>query len=122
MPLNQFFILNNGVKIPSLGFGVFQIDDPLECEQSVLDALQVGYRLIDTASGYLNEEAVGPAIKKSGIPRKEIFVVTKLWIQDASEEKAGPAIDRALKRLQLDYINLYLIHQPMGIIMGHVVH
>lgn len=114
MPLNQFFILNNGVKIPSLGFGVFQIDDPLECEQSVLDALQVGYRLIDTASGYLNEEAVGRAIKKSGIPRKEIFVVTKLWIQDASEEKAGPAIDRALKRLQLDYINLYLIHQPMG--------
>lgn len=78
MPLNQFFILNNGVKIPSLGFGVFQIDDPLECEQSVLDALQVGYRLIDTASGYLNEEAVGRAIKKSGIPRKEIFVVTKL--------------------------------------------
>ncbi|MCS6938894.1 MAG: aldo/keto reductase [Roseiflexaceae bacterium] len=106
--------LNNGVEMPILGFGVFQITDPAECERCVLDALEVGYRLIDTAAAYGNETAVGNAIKRSGILREEIFVTTKLWIQDAGYEKAKRAFERSLQRLQLDYLDLYLIHQPFG--------
>ena len=110
--------LNNGVEMPILGFGVFQMNDPAECEKSVLDALETGYRLIDTAASYENEEAVGKAIKKSGVPRKEIFVTTKLWLADAGDEKANAAFERSLNRLQLDYLDLYLIHQPYGDVYG----
>lgn len=112
--LDKFVTLNNNVKMPTVGFGVFQINDQKQCEKAVYTALKNGYRLIDTASGYLNEEAVGRAIKESGIPREDIFVTTKLWIQDASEDKARTALEHSLKRLQLDYLDLYLIHQPMG--------
>lgn len=105
--------LNNGVKMPVLGFGVYQI--PAEdTERVVSEALEVGYRSLDTAAAYLNEEAVGRAIKSSGIPREELFVTTKLWIQDAGEEKAKVAFQRSLDRLGLDYVDLYLIHQPFG--------
>lgn len=100
--------------MPILGFGVFQITDPEECERAVLDALEVGYRLIDTAASYMNEEAVGRAIRRSGIPREEIIVTTKLWIQDTGYESAKKAFERSLARLQLDYLDLYLIHQPFG--------
>ena len=110
----QYFTLNNGLKIPALGFGVFQVPDPAQCEQAVTDALNAGYRLLDTAAAYMNEQAVGKAIAKSGIPRKELFVTTKLWVQDASYEKAKDAIERSLNNLGLDYLDLYLIHQPMG--------
>ena len=110
--------LNNGVEMPILGFGVFQMNDPAECEKSVLDALETGYRLIDTAASYENEEAVGRAIKKSGVPREEIFVTTKLWLADAGDEKAKAAFERSLNRLQLDYLDLYLIHQPYGDVYG----
>lgn len=110
--------LNNGVEMPILGFGVFQIPDPEECERSVADALAVGYRLIDTAAAYGNEEAVGKAIRASGIPREEIFVTTKLWIQDQGEERAKAAFERSLQRLGLDYLDLYLIHQPFGDVYG----
>ena len=109
-----YFELNNGTKIPALGFGVFQVPDPAACEQAVTDALNAGYRLIDTAAAYMNEQAVGKAIAKSGIPRDRLFITTKLWVQDASYEKAKDAIDRSLKNLGLDYLDLYLIHQPMG--------
>ncbi len=109
-----YFELNNGTKIPALGFGVFQVPDPAVCEQAVTDALNAGYRLIDTAAAYMNEQAVGKAIAKSGIPRDRLFITTKLWVQDASYEKAKDAIDRSLKNLGLDYLDLYLIHQPMG--------
>src|SRR5690606_25001837 len=109
---------NNGVEMPILGFGVFQIPDPEECERSVADALAVGYRLIDTAAAYGNEEAVGKAIRASGIPREEIFVTTKLWIQDQGEERAKAAFERSLQRLGLDYLDLYLIHQPFGDVYG----
>jgi diketogulonate reductase-like aldo/keto reductase len=111
-------VLNNGVEMPILGFGVFQIDDRKECERSVSDALETGYRLIDTAAAYGNEEAVGGAIKSSGVPREEIFVTTKLWIQDAGYESAKRAFARSLQRLQLDYLDLYLIHQPFGDVYG----
>ncbi|MFL0373048.1 aldo/keto reductase [Paenibacillus amylolyticus] len=114
----QKVILNNGVEMPILGFGVFQIQDEKECEQAVYDALMAGYRLIDTAAAYQNEEAVGRGIKRSGIPREEIFVTTKLWIQDAGYDTAKKAFGRALERLQLDYLDLYLIHQPYGDIYG----
>jgi 2,5-diketo-D-gluconate reductase A len=114
----QKVILNNGLEMPILGFGVYQITDQSECERSVFDALETGYRLIDTAAAYQNEEAVGRAIKSSGIPREEIFVTTKLWVQDTGYEKTKPAFERSLKRLDLDYLDLYLIHQPYGDIYG----
>ncbi len=110
--------LNNEVKMPLLGFGVYQITDQDECEQSVLDALATGYRLIDTAQAYGNEDAVGRAIKKSGISRDELFITTKLWVTDFSEEKAVAAFNESLERLQLDYVDLYLLHQPFGDVHG----
>ena len=111
-------ILNNGVEMPMLGFGVYQIADVNVCEQSVVDALMAGYRLIDTAASYLNEEAVGRAIKRSGVPRGEMFITTKLWVQDAGYESTKKAFAKSLKRLQLDYLDLYLIHQPFGDVYG----
>src|SRR5438874_1733491 len=111
-------LLNNGVEMPILGFGVFQIEDPAQCEQSVRDAIDVGYRLIDTAASYGNEESVGNAIKKSGVARAELFVTTKLWIADAGYENTKRAFGRSLARLQLDYLDLYLIHQPYGDVYG----
>lgn len=110
--------LNNGVEMPILGFGVFQVPDPAECERSVIDALDVGYRLLDTAASYGNEASVGAAIKASGIERSEIFVTTKLWLEDASYEGAKAAFERSLNKLQLDYLDLYLIHQPYGDVYG----
>jgi len=110
--------LNNGVEMPILGFGVYQIADAAECEQSVLDAIKVGYRSIDTAAAYGNEEAVGNAIKKSGVAREKLFITTKLWVADASYEKAKKAFETSLKKLQLDYLDLYLIHQPYGDVYG----
>jgi diketogulonate reductase-like aldo/keto reductase len=110
--------LNNGFEMPRLGFGVFQMRDLAECERSVLDAIAAGYRLIDTAASYLNEEAVGRGIKSSGVPRSELFITTKLWVQDASYEGAKQAVANSLKRLQLDYLDLYLIHQPYGDVYG----
>ncbi len=114
----QTIKLNNGVEIPILGFGVFQIADSAECERSVVDALQVGYRHIDTAASYMNEEAVGRGIKQSGIAREELFITTKLWIQSTGYENTLKAFDRSLNRLQMDYIDLYLIHQPFGDVYG----
>ena len=110
--------LNNGVDMPMLGFGVFQIDDLAECERSVVDAIETGYRLIDTAASYGNEEAVGNAIKSSGVPREELFITTKLWIADTGYERTKVAFERSMKRLQLDYLDLYLIHQPYGDVFG----
>lgn len=110
--------LNNGVEIPMLGFGVFQITDPAECERCVVDAIQTGYRHIDTAASYQNEEAVGRGIKHSGVAREELFITTKLWIQSQGYEGTLKAFDNALKRLQLEYIDLYLIHQPFGDVYG----
>ena len=114
----EFVTLNNGVKMPLEGFGVFQVPDPAVCEQAVLDAIATGYRLIDTAAAYMNEQAVGAALKKCGVPREELFVTTKLWVQDASYEGAKRAIETSLRNLGLDYIDLYLIHQPMGDYIG----
>jgi len=111
-------VLNNGVKMPILGFGVFQIADPAECERSVFDAIDVGYRLIDTAASYDNEESVGNAIKQSGVAREELFVTTKLWITDTGYENTKRAFGRSMERLQLDYLDLYLIHQPYGDVYG----
>ena len=111
-------ILNNGVEMPILGFGVYQIADAEECERSVYEAIRTGYRLIDTAAAYQNEEAVGRAIKRSGVAREEVFVTTKLWIQDAGYESAKQAFERSLRRLQLDDLDLYLIHQPYGDVYG----
>lgn len=105
--------LNNGVEMPILGYGVFQVD-PAECEICVKDAIDVGYRLIDTAQAYYNEEGVGNAIKKSGVKRDDIFLVTKVWVSNAGEEKAAKSIDESLKKLQTDYVDLLLIHQPFG--------
>jgi 2,5-diketo-D-gluconate reductase A len=110
--------LNNGVTMPILGFGVFQVTDLAECERSVVDALETGYRLIDTAESYGNEEAVGKAIKRSGVPREDLFITTKLWIQSDGYEGAKKAFENSLKRLQLEYLDLYLIHQPFGDVYG----
>ena len=110
--------LNNGVEMPRLGFGVFQMHDADECERSVYEAIRTGYRLIDTAAAYDNEESVGRAIKRAGVPRQELFVTTKLWIQDAGDERTRQAFERSLQRLQLEYLDLYLIHQPFGDVYG----
>jgi 2,5-diketo-D-gluconate reductase A len=110
--------LNNGVEIPILGFGVFQITDPTECERSVIDAIQTGYSHIDTAASYQNEEAVGRGIKQSGVAREKLFITTKLWIQRNGYEGTIIAFENSLERLQLDYIDLYLIHQPFGDVYG----
>ena len=110
----EYVTLNNGVKMPMEGFGVFQVPEAAVCEQAVSDALAVGYRLIDTAAAYFNEEAVGAAIQKSGIAREELFLTTKLWIQDAGYESAKRAFQVSLDKLGTDYIDLYLIHQPMN--------
>ena len=106
--------LNNGIDMPILGFGVYQVPDHNECERVVSEALDVGYRLIDTAQAYFNEEAVGSAIKKSGVERKDIFLVTKIWVSNAGEEKAYKSIDESLRKLQTDYLDLILIHQPFN--------
>ena len=110
--------LENGVAMPVLGFGVFQVPDPAECERSVVEAIAAGYRLIDTAASYGNEAAVGAGIRASGIDRAELFVTTKLWVQDASYDRAKVAFERSLEKLQLDYLDLYLIHQPYGDVYG----
>jgi len=114
----QNVILNNGVEMPILGFGVFQMTNADECEQSVLEAIRTGYRLLDTAASYGNEVQVGRAIRTSGIDRKELFVTSKLWVQDSSYEKAHKALRKSLERLKLDYLDLYLIHQPFGDVHG----
>jgi 2,5-diketo-D-gluconate reductase A len=108
----QTIKLNNGVEMPMLGYGVFQIPDANECKKAVSDALAAGYRLIDTAAAYMNEQAVGEAIRESGIPREELFITTKLWIQDQGYENAKKTFQTSLDKLQLEYLDLYLIHQP----------
>jgi diketogulonate reductase-like aldo/keto reductase len=110
----NYVTLNNGVEMPILGYGVYQIPDMDECERCVLDAIDVGYRLIDTAQSYGNERAVGSAIKKSGVPREALFVTTKLWISECGYEKTKQSIEGSLERLQLEYIDLLLIHQPFN--------
>ena len=110
----EYKILSNGIQMPKIGFGVFQIEDEKICEQAVMDAIDVGYRHIDTAAAYLNEEAVGRAIKNSGVDREELFITTKLWIQDHGEEKTKKAFQKSLDKLGLDYLDLYLIHKPYG--------
>jgi diketogulonate reductase-like aldo/keto reductase len=110
--------LNNGVEMPILGFGVFQIRDAEECEKSVVEAIQTGYHLIDTAAAYGNEEAVGKAIARGGVPRENLFITTKLWIADAGYDSARQAFERSMQRLQLEYLDLYLIHQPFGDVYG----
>jgi 2,5-diketo-D-gluconate reductase A len=110
--------LNNGVEMPVLGFGVFQVTDLEECERSVFDAIETGYRLIDTAASYMNESAVGKAIKRSAVPREDLFITTKLWIQSNGYEGTKKAFENSLKQLQLEYLDLYLIHQPFGDVYG----
>lgn len=114
----EYVKLNNGVEMPVLGFGVFQVPDLQECERSVLDAIETGYRLIDTAAAYANEEAVGSAIKKSGVSRDALFITTKLWIQGDGYEGTKRAFENSMRKLQLDYLDLYLIHQPFGDVYG----
>ena len=109
----DFVTLNNGIKMPQLGYGVYQIKNS-ECERCVLDAIEVGYRSIDTAQAYGNEEAVGRALKKSGVPRSELFLTTKVWISNTGYKKAKASIEQSLKKLGTDYIDLLLIHQPFG--------
>jgi len=110
--------LNNGLQMPMLGFGVFQVKDLAECERSVIGAIATGYRLIDTAASYGNEEAVGKAIKRSGVTREDLFITTKLWIQSDGYNGTKRAFENSLKRLQLDYLDLYLMHQPLGDVYG----
>jgi 2,5-diketo-D-gluconate reductase A len=114
----QNVLLNNGAEIPILGFGFFQIADPVECERSVVDAIKGGYNHIDTAASYQNEEAVGRGIKQSGVAREKLFITTKLWIQSTGYKATLKAFERSLKRLQLNYVDLYLIHQPFGDVYG----
>lgn len=114
----EFVQLNNGIEIPLLGFGVFQIADAAACESAVIDAIETGYRLIDTAASYTNEAAVGNAIKKVNVPREELFITTKLWIQSNGYEGTKKAFESSLKKLQLDYLDLYLMHQPYGDVYG----
>ncbi|WP_241574697.1 aldo/keto reductase [Rosenbergiella nectarea] len=114
----QTITLNNGIEMPLLGFGVFQMSDPAECEQAVIDAIETGYRLIDTAASYQNETQVGNALKQSGVARNELFVTTKLWLQDTHYDGAKAQFERSLNRLQVDYVDLYLIHQPYGDVHG----
>lgn len=114
----EYAVLNNGVKMPMEGFGVFQVPDSRQCEQAILDAIASGYRLIDTAAAYFNEEAVGSALKKCGVAREDLFITTKLWVQDASYEGAKKALRTSMKKLGLDYLDLYLIHQPLGDYVG----
>ncbi|MBR7634714.1 glyoxal reductase [Janthinobacterium sp. MP5059B] len=112
------FTLNNGISMPVAGYGVFQIPDPAECERSVIDAIAAGYRLIDTAASYMNEAAVGKGIAHSGVAREELFVTSKLWVQDTGYERTRDAIEQSLQRLRLDYLDLFLIHQPFGDVHG----
>lgn len=114
----QHVTLNNGLKMPILGFGVFQIPDPEHCERAVINAIESGYRHIDTAASYLNEQAVGAGVKNGGVRREDLFITSKLWVQHAGYERTRQAIDDSLKRLQLDYLDLYLIHQPFGDVHG----
>ncbi|NGZ85295.1 aldo/keto reductase [Duganella aceris] len=114
----EYVTLNNGLKMPLLGFGVFQIPDPAECKRCVIDAITSGYRLLDTATSYLNETAVGAGMRHSGVAREELFVTSKLWVQDTGYEKTKLAIDKSLQRLQCDYLDMYLIHQPFGDVYG----
>lgn len=114
----DYVTLNNGIQMPLAGFGVFQIPDPEQCERSVVDAIETGYRLIDTAASYMNEKAVGKGLRSSGVAREELFVTTKLWVQDTGYQRTQQAIDKSLRRLQLDYLDLFLIHQPFGDVHG----
>lgn len=110
----EYVTLNNGVKMPKAGFGVYQVKDKEECIQAVLDAIEVGYRLIDTAQSYGNEEAVGEAIKRTNIPREELFITTKVWVSNYGYEKAKASVEESLKKMQLDYLDLVLLHQPFN--------
>ncbi|HEM4054254.1 TPA: aldo/keto reductase, partial [Streptococcus suis] len=114
----QTVTLHNGVEMPTVGFGVFQIPDPETCQQVVEEAIRTGYRLIDTAQAYGNEEAVGQAIRNAGVPREELFITTKLWISDMNYQGAKEAFATSMEKLGLDYLDLYLLHQPVGDTFG----